>query len=266
MATEAELLKAVLDDHDADAPRLAYADWCAQQPDEPTIQRAEFIRARIALSKHAQPALASGPGATQDALILGYKADEAQRQHRATWAAAIARIASSYRFDRGFIEYIALPARAFLDHADALFAQAPIRHLDLSGARPLLGELFASPWLGQLRSLGLDDCALEDADIHLLAASPYLHELRWLSLTHNRLHRAGAEVLVSAKNVPKLAYAGFLGNLFEPNEQYSFDSGYVVDAGLPADGRLLEALHGPIRWLHHAATSVSDAVPDRFRI
>ena len=51
MQEESELLKAVLDNPDHDAPRLAFADWCEQQDAPSSRARAEFIRKQISLSR-----------------------------------------------------------------------------------------------------------------------------------------------------------------------------------------------------------------------
>jgi hypothetical protein len=164
------------------------------------------------------------------------------------------------------VELVGLSAQDFLQTAAVLFTLAPIRHLDLTGVASVAQALFASPTLQAIRSLNLERCGLTDREVALLASSPHLSELRWLSLAENPIGMAAAEALATSTCLPRLAHVRFFKNAVEPNEQYSYDNGFVVDAWLPEDGLALERRHGRLRWLHHDARSIADSVPDRFRI
>lgn len=260
MAIEADLLRDVLADPDSDEPRLAYAAWCAAQPDSATAARARLIEAQIDLARR-------GPDApSARTFSLRCDIEDALAAHATAWIAPLSGLASTPVFDRGFIELCSLPARDFLAHADLLFALAPIRHLDLTSVIDVAEALFASPHLAKIRSLGLDSQGICDEHLELLAASPSLGELRWLSLNRNGITFTGADALAASASLPRLAYVRFLGNPFDPTEHQGHDQGIVVDSWLPPEGEALEAKHGPIRWLHPDARSLMDVVPDRFRI
>jgi uncharacterized protein (TIGR02996 family) len=256
VADEPELLREVLAKPDADGPRLAYAQWCEGQADPALVARARFIEAELTLV-HL--------GAAQG-FELRHLADGLLAAHASQWNAAILPLASAPVFDRGFVELVTLTARDFLASADSLFALAPIRHLELSEITDVAAELFASPKLARLRSLGLDRAGLLDQHVELLAASPHLGELRWLSIANNEVTFAGAEALAASTGLARLGYVRFYGNPTDPGERQGHDQGVVVDAWLPPEGEALEARHGPIPWLHTNAQTLMDVVPDRFRI
>jgi uncharacterized protein (TIGR02996 family) len=260
MPEESELLRAVLERPDEDAPRLAYAAWCHGQNDEPTKARAEFIRCQITLANVELGA------ERQPVYPLRYLSETLTHTYRGAWGQPLASLCDGYEFDRGFVELVRLSARHFLERAPRLFSLAPIRHLTLTDVRPDAAALFASPHLQGIRSLDLDRCELGDAQVGLLAASPHLAQLRWLSLAENRIGLPGAEALAQAKDLPSLAYANFYGNEVELNEKYSYDSGLVMDSFMPEAGLALERRRGRLRWLHHEATSIANAIPNRFRI
>src|ERR1700704_6389023 len=98
MAEQDELLQAVLDNPDDDAPRLAYADWCERQSDEPTKARAEFIQAQM-LADH----LDEGRDPFVPALLREQE-QTLRSVHQAVWAEAIAPLVDDYAFNRGFVE------------------------------------------------------------------------------------------------------------------------------------------------------------------
>ena len=60
MDQQSELLKAVLENADGDAPRLAYADWCASQPEEALRAHGEFIRLQMEIGSTALAILITG--------------------------------------------------------------------------------------------------------------------------------------------------------------------------------------------------------------
>lgn len=245
MPEQESLLHAVLERPDDDAPRLAYAAWCEGQGDEPTRARAEFIRRQIEL---ARPDPESPLG--QSKLPSYHRSQELLGLYSAQWAGPIAELTSFYSFRRGFIELIRITARGFLDHAAQLFAAAPIRHMDLTGVRDVTEELFASPYLGRLRSLSMDGCGLRDIHLHMLASAPQVTRLRWLSVADNRLSLAAAEALAASPSMKELRFAEFRGNPSDPAEQLGIDSGVVVSVWFPPDGVELERRFGPLPWLH----------------
>src|SRR5262245_2269860 len=108
MAEQDELLQAVLDQPDDDAPRLAYADWCAQQSDEPTRTRAEFIRAQIRLTRQINNLT------YEEWFDLSQREEKLRKTYRAVWASTLGLLVNDYTFNRGFVEYVSMSARGFL--------------------------------------------------------------------------------------------------------------------------------------------------------
>lgn len=260
MAKEDELLKAVLDSPDDDAPRLAYADWCEQQSDPQTRARGEFIRAQITLVN-------LGQGMPHEQKFeLGYREETLERDYRLAWAGSLATLVDDFQYDRGFVELVALSARGFLDRAPQLFALAPIRHLKLTEVRIVADELFASPHLRKIRSLDISRCGLNDAHIKMLAESPELRQLRWLSVAENNIGFDGADALAASTQLKRLTYANFFGNPVNPCAKYSQENEFIMATWLPDEGKLLEARHGYVPWLHRDAQTIYDLVPDRFRL
>lgn len=255
MPLEADLLRAVTDAPDDDAPRLAYADFCDAQGDP----RGQLIRLQLRVAAAEE---AGAP--TAFFRPWEYEADALVSAHGKTWSAALCPPCSKPVFLRGFVEHVTLAARDFLARATDLFAQAPIRHLDLTGTRDLAKDLFASPHLAKIRSLRLDRFGLGDDEMVLLAGSKHLGELAWLDLMRNGIDMDGARALAASKNFPKLRYIGFFGNAVDPTEEIFTDQGIVVDKALPPEGRKLEAEFGPIPWLHVDAHTSWDVPPRRY--
>jgi uncharacterized protein (TIGR02996 family) len=249
--TAEEALRAVLDHPDDDAPRLAYAELMDAQGDE----RGEFIRRQL------RAALATFP---QERTLRSNEAQWLLTKHRSEWSREVKGIADEYEFHRGFIAFVALPARVFLEKAGRLLAALPIQHLDLTGAKPWIGELLGSPHLRRMRSLSLDQSGLDNEDMKQLAASPNLAELRWLSLGYNALTLPGVVELAKSTALPKLRYANFGGNPVDPGEQHANDQGIIVESWMPSSGEWLEEEYGPLPWLHAPAKTTDDVPPDRF--
>lgn len=249
------LLSAILAHPDDDALRLAYADDCDARNDP----RGEFIRLQLRAS-------AAEHSGAPTALFRPweYAADDLFKAHGDAWIADLCPPCAAPIFVRGFVEHVRLSVRDFLDHGSALLNLAPIRHLDLTDARDLAAQLFASPLLASIRSLNLDRCGLGDAEIAQLASSPHLSNLEWLELMRNDIGMPGVRTLAAAKHVQRLRYVGFFGNRVDPTEEIFTDQGSVVDRALPAEGIALEKEFGHIPWLHLAATNSWDVPPRRY--
>jgi uncharacterized protein (TIGR02996 family) len=239
MTQEELLLQRVLQHPDEDAPRLDFAAFKTAHGDS----RGDFIRVELALARTDQHDDANYVPLAEASYTL---TDE----HGPAFAGPIARMVNTYRFYRGFVEFVELPARRFLEIAPQLYALAPIRHVNLLGTRSQIGDLASSPLLEPLRSLSLQNWGLIDADIEVLAASPYLRNLRWLSLADNLLGMQGAEHLAQSPNFPSLQYVVFARNPVDPSEQYGNDQGIIIDSWMEESGISLEEKYGEIRWLH----------------
>src|SRR5947207_2741650 len=117
--TDADFLRDILADPDADEPRLRYAEWLDQRGDP----RGEFIRVQVELAR-----LESEGG---EPAGRGRLADELLSRHVEEWAAGVSGVVRSFSFRRGLLEHAEVEAESFLEHADALFAAAPLRRLTL---------------------------------------------------------------------------------------------------------------------------------------
>jgi hypothetical protein len=160
-------------------------------------------------------------------------------------------------FFRGFVELVELDAAKFLETAAELYRRAPIRHLILTGVRPVAAALFASPQLRRILSLGLLRNNLGDAEVAILARSPHLGRLTWLDLTLNSVGSAGVEALAASPDLPRLGYVGLRSNpVDDPTPTHA--DGY--DQTSPA-ARALMTKYGPRDWLD--ARERSKWPPDR---
>jgi uncharacterized protein (TIGR02996 family) len=249
------LLQAVLDNPDDDAPRLAYADWCALQPEEASVARAEFIRGQIELAHMPAEILEHGL-----AHRLQSRMDKLSSVYGQTWTAPSLPFVKSYDFERGFVELVALDADSLLRNGPRIFTAAPVRHMDLRGVRDVGEELFSSPSLARLKSLNMNDCGLYTFHIRLLAASGVTANLCWLSLTRNHLDLEAARAMAASPYFTNLKFASFDDNPVDPCEQLGWDSGVVVSAWLPPPGEELEKEFGYLPWLHKPNGQM-----DRFR-
>jgi len=157
---------------------------------------------------------------------------------------------------RGFPEAVALPAAAFLERAELLYAQAPIRAVYLtSGAGEHIDALAASPALDRLTGLSLWGARnrVDDDAVRVLAGSPHLARLRWLNLEQTGVTEAGIEALAASDRLPNLRYVGVDSDLrLNPVPGYDYD-GSLVDVTPPILGpRLAERYDRP--WLHWEST------------
>jgi uncharacterized protein (TIGR02996 family) len=153
----ADVLATPLDD----APRLIYADWLEDAGDP---DRAEFVRVQCELAQ-TPAVLRAGTAVTgRDGGFLGLlehdlpnprHEDLRRRQRELVRANGLAWVKglpgarhwsvegrgdcfdARCAFRRGFVESVTLPADAFLEHAAALFAAAPLLEVTLADRSPL---------------------------------------------------------------------------------------------------------------------------------
>jgi uncharacterized protein (TIGR02996 family) len=208
-----------------DTPRLVYADWLEDQG-EP--ERAEFIRVQCRVSR------LSADDAEQR--LLAAVESDLLRRHESEWLAALPVLkgVTWVGFQRGFVESVFVEnVDAFLTHAPALFAAAPIRcvrtgKIDPSSARGLAGSLFLrrlkelnlgnavgmcrecvcslarSSHMDYLESLLLHGNEFGDEAIAELAHSKHLWSLRELYLSGTRMGDTGAATLGQSCRMPDL--------------------------------------------------------------
>ncbi len=227
------LYQRVLADPEADAPREAFAD-AVEASDS---FRAEMIRCSL-VSLHKRRVGNEDRPETGRALTL-------KRRHAHRWAGPIDSMVDGWSYDRGFVETVSIDTGRFLETADQLYALAPILHLNLTGVKPVIADLFASPHLARIRSLNLIRNGLGDDEVAVLAASTHLGRLLWLSLSNNRVGPAGLEALAASTGLPSLKYVDLSFNAVDdPTPQFadSYDATSAV-------ARALMDRHGHRAWL-----------------
>lgn len=167
--TERRLLDAVLADPDADAPRLAYADWAEKQGDaaRAALIREQIRRGRASTSIHADQTF-SALGA-KDLVIR-----------------------------RGFVEGVSLSGRAFISLGGELLKLTPLREVRLVAVQAFVGELARCPHLATLRRLDLAGNRIGANGVRALAQSEHLGGLRELGLSANDPGSDGLASLTAA--------------------------------------------------------------------
>jgi uncharacterized protein (TIGR02996 family) len=168
--------RTIAENPDDDAPRLVFADWLEEQGD----LRGEFIRIQCALAQmqiddSRRPQLA----AREQALLM---------EHGDAWLGKLKTSVKSYCFRRGFVDWVSLPGRKFLEIADELFESAPIRELRLThlgmGNFPAT-KLAMMPQFARLDALELAGVA-GDERVATILKSPHLKQLTRLQLDEVR--------------------------------------------------------------------------------
>src|SRR5438552_4090698 len=191
--TDADFLRPILAEPDADGPRLVYADWLEEQGQ---TERAEFIRVQCARAKLPADDPRSATLREREKVLL--------EQHRLEWSAPLSGLAAGWEFVRGFPDRIRIEARVFLARADALFDAVPLRHVEFHDVQNLLPRLCKSPHLGRLMGIKIAASRLGNAVAKALAHSHCLEPLQQLHLGRNQIGDDGAHALASAANFGRL--------------------------------------------------------------
>jgi uncharacterized protein (TIGR02996 family) len=168
MSDEDALLQGIIENPDADGPRLVYADWLEEQGQE---ERAEFIRVQCTLARM----LPDDPRrdesqAREKALLTAY---------REVWGAPLRGLVRDWTFRRGFVEEVEVSDEQFMSKAAAVFHLTPLRHAEVASwedSRDTLPLLAVSPQLRRLRTIGLSFGCYEvgEAAFHRLAGMPHM--------------------------------------------------------------------------------------------
>ena len=176
MTTADALIAAVCATPDDDLPRLVYADWCDENGDG---DRAEFIRLQVERAR-GRPTEAA---AIREHVLLD--------THAARWLAPLRQPGgplftqrSHGQFRRGFVEVVWMPARWFLEHAERLFAAAPVVEL-----RVVFDDVFEFWLMGEcrlltrLRALDVCDQRFGAGGVVQVCRSPHVRGLKVLRLS-----------------------------------------------------------------------------------
>jgi uncharacterized protein (TIGR02996 family) len=172
-----ELLQAIIQNLDDDTPRLIYADWLEEHGN---LARAEFIRAQCESARLFR----SGKD-LERAFALRVQHTDLLRQHEKKWVGEFPNKATSWTFERGFIEYVAVEAVNFLKYAESLFTNTPIRRLYIRDVGEHLPQIAESPQLARLSHLYLSH--LGQGNVMPLVRSPYLNDIAHLEIWNHAI-------------------------------------------------------------------------------
>jgi len=130
MISENAFIQAVIAEPDDDAPRLIYADWLDEQGQS---ERAEFIRlqcqiAQLSKGNHRRKELATWARA-----LLA--------DHGKVWVMPFQGLATHFRFRRGFVEAVRVPARLVVSGTNGLRQLAPIRDVFVTVAQEVIDRV-----------------------------------------------------------------------------------------------------------------------------
>lgn len=166
---EAELLRAIRERPDDDEPRLVYADWLTDRGDP----RGEFIVLQCRLAKLDRD--------DDERRWMDRRRRELLDAHGPAWRReldAIPTLAAAY-FVRGFVPRVAMDESAFVAHAGALLAAAPLlEEVYLRGGDWRDGAPIVPPELARLRRVTFGSTQLALAAL----ASPHLQGVERLEL------------------------------------------------------------------------------------
>jgi hypothetical protein len=224
----------------------------------PAHTRARFI--------HLQLAQARLSPSDPQWMRLNLEAESLLLDHKREWTPTWYGEAGirNAEFHRGFIEAITISETNLTDYSERIFAQSPIRHLDIVELLdpvilgPILVLLDRGRYLDRMVSLRIDGQNLRDEHVEYLNR-PSLSGLRWLSLANNHISREGALTLTQ-RHLARLAFVDLDGNPFDPVERLTFDQGIVVDrssAHVPED-------FPKVPWLGRRVVSGLLFQPSRF--
>jgi hypothetical protein len=246
--TAALALDAVLDDPDADEPRLAYAD--AVRSVDPVY--AEFIWLDVEHHRLRREALRHKAIGQEVDAEHGHRASQAhlsawrrQHEHGIRWAESIIPFAlpalgdPGWRYERGFVGYLRTKPSMFLAE-DGPPTRTPLQHVDFvvrpgeDVERGLLREVFESPWLESVRSIGLRGTGLDDGDAEALSWCASLANCVWFDLRGNRIGARGMSAL-AASEITRTRYLLVADN--------------PAEIWLPELAGELAERYGTVRWL-----------------
>jgi|SRR5262245_11907042 len=198
MSPDDVLLRAVLAEPEADAPRLAFADHLLTSSRPADQARAEFIRVQVELARLS----ADDPRWPR---LVGRERELLDR-HRVAWEKPLRdrfrpSLASPGRwlrshlfgsgglwgFRRGFVEHIHAPAPSFRAEDAAILGHTPVRRVVLAHASEHVAALAADSRLDALASLHLVGDMELDEELNLLAAGARAAGMRVLEFRLPRL-------------------------------------------------------------------------------
>lgn len=161
---------------------LIFADWLEEKDDG----RAAFIRLQCDREQRSNLSADQGRLLEQERALL--------REHEQEWLTPLSGMVKDWTWKQGLVSSITLSGQALAEHADAIFALAPIRHICVSPClrvsrlgmkRDWLRIFKTCPRFAELQSIQLCANHLSDEEALPLLESPYLTGLKRLHLSNN---------------------------------------------------------------------------------
>lgn len=258
-----ELHFSVCVDPDADAPRVAYADFMAKY----VPPRAELVRLQMERFAADRSANVTKSFYTQAEAAL-------VRTHGPDWVRYLrmflipdSKLVLGCRFERGFISHARVAIENVMGFGDRLAQMAPLQHLDVTPgeASGPPARIVGAKLLGRLDSISLAGLGLTNADAPALASCEALSRARWVDLRDNDLGLEGITVLARSKVFANKVRVLLDGNRSNPVE-YPFvaPDGSVSSRGCDVDpSKIEDAVGHRVPWLHYPWGHV-DREPDRY--
>jgi uncharacterized protein (TIGR02996 family) len=194
--TDGDTLRgAIIEQPDDDTLRLVYADWLDEHG-EP--ERAAFVRAQV-WAAQAEP---FSPEARKHTATAKQLLD----QSRQAWAKRVHPLVMAAEFCRGFIERATVNVASFANNAAALFAEEPVRSLQIVRTVPdnSLDPFFDTPQLTRVTRLDLTNLRIAPNEIELLFECPHLTSLTDLVLRNIPVPPAQLITLLTGPALPAL--------------------------------------------------------------
>jgi uncharacterized protein (TIGR02996 family) len=200
-ATGQMLLRAIVEEPDADDVRLIYADWLQDHGDP---ARAEFIRlqCRLATMDEGDPARPALEDREADLLAA----------HRDRWLGelpeGLCRIEPGLpKFRRGFPDALEIGCRDFVQRGDELLRVTPLDSIAIRGIGQLLAMVRYSTREEQLAALSTREGRLVvnlDEGAALLANCPLLAHVRRLDLAETHMGTDHLTTILASPYLPSL--------------------------------------------------------------
>jgi hypothetical protein len=241
---EQALWRTILEEPGTIAPRLSLAArWGGA--------RERFVRAQIEVSDLMRAGRTyARPSSEAKRLLAG---------NERAWAGDVADRVPTFRFLRGFVEWVVVDAAAFAGSWKQLFDSAPIRHIDVAGIGAAIDTFFACEGLERIIGLSFNlygtphnTSVLGDRGARALAACSHLRGLRYLDVRHNAIGEDALAELTRSPNLSALD-VGLIDNnaIAELREDVTHDyDGTLTDIRPSKALYQFEQKHAACSWLH----------------
>ncbi len=233
-----------------DAPRERFADLIAA----PEPATAAFIRAQVDVARRRRHKPRPDRAVERSARSCGLPSPAHEERGLARVAAlldgTVPAWAQGLRYGRGFVETATVDGRWFEGHGSDLMALAPIIDVTVHNPPSDAEALFDSPAWTQVRSLRFSGSPPTIGTLRALSASPYLGNLTVLCIDQAKLPEAAIHLVAAAAGLRSLAYVRADGNQFpDVNPSQDEQDGAVYGEVPSAFAATLALKHGDRRWL-----------------